>query len=211
MGPCTAITVKAKDKVMNFEPGQFAFIGFEKKGFREKHPFTIASTKGKTIRFVIKNLGDFTSKLSELTVGTITEIEGPYGMSTLSELTSESQIWVAGGIGVTPFLAYAQELKRNPTTQKITMYYSVKEDSELVLKEEFEQLAQVMDSFTFVPFVSNKQGRLTLDIIEKNVPILTSTQLAVCGPLPLMQAIKEQALGKGMSINNIKMEEFALK
>lgn len=98
------------------QPGQFAFVRFDDG--EGAHPFTIASAdKGyNTITFQIKALGDYTSTLTQrLHAGQTVQVEGPYGRFELGRRnTKVHQIWVAGGIGVTPFLAWLEALQARP-------------------------------------------------------------------------------------------------
>jgi predicted ferric reductase len=96
--------------------GQFAFVTFDRgEGY---HPFTIASADStgrsdNTIVFAIKALGDYTRRLPQrLVVGGPVQVEGPYGRFQLSRANPRArQIWVAGGIGITPFLAWLESLQ----------------------------------------------------------------------------------------------------
>lgn len=97
-------------------PGQFAFVTFDRS--EGPHPFTIASSDhgDQTISFQIKALGDYTRRLAErLQAGQAVTVEGPYGRFDIARRNSRAQqIWVAGGIGVTPFLAWLESLQNNP-------------------------------------------------------------------------------------------------
>jgi predicted ferric reductase len=96
--------------------GQFAFVTFD--GKEGAHPFTIASADrgDRTVDFQIKALGDYTQGLAQrLQVGQSVRVEGPYGRFDLARRNPQAQqIWVAGGIGVTPFLAWLEHLQANP-------------------------------------------------------------------------------------------------
>ncbi|MBK6295079.1 MAG: ferric reductase-like transmembrane domain-containing protein [Rhodoferax sp.] len=97
-------------------PGQFAFVTFDDK--EGAHPFTIASADqgDRTISFQIKALGDYTRKLGErVQAGQPVRVEGPYGRFDLARCNRRArQIWIAGGIGVTPFLAWLESLQGKP-------------------------------------------------------------------------------------------------
>ena len=93
--------------------GQFAFVRFD--AAEGAHPFTIASAPnalgtgadgGQLLRFVIKPLGDYTRTLrQQLHAGQRVNIEGPYGRFDGAGSSQRQQVWVAGGVGITPFLA----------------------------------------------------------------------------------------------------------
>jgi len=97
-------------------PGQFAFITFDAQ--EGAHPFTIASAdRGDgTVDFQIKALGDYTRGLADrLQPGQAVKVEGPYGRFHIARLNRRArQVWIAGGIGVTPFLAWLESLQARP-------------------------------------------------------------------------------------------------
>lgn len=103
-GDTIDITLRS-EKPLHYRSGQFAFVCFGNNP--EQHPYTIASSPVNPLklRFVIKALGDETRHLVEtLSIGVRAEVEGPYGCFDF-ECGLERQIWVAGGIGITPFLS----------------------------------------------------------------------------------------------------------
>jgi predicted ferric reductase len=82
------------------------------------HPFTIASADrgDHMVSFQIKALGDYTGALAQrLRAGQTVRVEGPYGRFELERRNPKArQIWIAGGIGVTPFLAWLESLQTKP-------------------------------------------------------------------------------------------------
>ncbi|XNM47379.1 FAD-binding oxidoreductase [Escherichia coli] len=87
---------------MDYSPGQFAFLTFAHS--KESHPFTIASyaIEKNTLRFAIKNLGDYTSTLaSSIKIGQSALVEGPWGKFDFT-LPCSRQVWIAGGSALPP-------------------------------------------------------------------------------------------------------------
>lgn len=113
------------------EAGQFAFVTFDRR--EGAHPYTIASApRGDgTVRFDIKALGDYTARLPDtLRVGQAVTVEGPYGCFQPEAASSdaEPQIWVAGGIGITPFLAWLDRLQADPArAPRAWLHYCVRD------------------------------------------------------------------------------------
>ena len=93
------------------KPGQFAFATSNLT--EGAHPYTIASgwnEKTPRITFITKELGDHTSRLrAKLQVGQDLKIEGPYGCFTFDDARVR-QIWIGGGIGITPFVAQMKHI-----------------------------------------------------------------------------------------------------
>ncbi len=123
--------------------GQFLFVKFEgEKGLDESHPFTISSAPSDDmLRLTIKSSGDFTRHLfANLKVGTSAVVEGAYGMFNY-KTGGEKQIWVAGGIGVTPFLSFLRDLK-DDLSHHVDFYYTVRHKEETVFVDEIEGIVK---------------------------------------------------------------------
>lgn len=107
------IRLEPVGRAMSFLPGQFVFVSFRADAVgREPHPFSIASSpRASTLDFVVKALGDHTAALMTLPPGAFADIEGPYGAFSYLNVPNVRQIWIAGGIGVTPFLSMARSLE----------------------------------------------------------------------------------------------------
>lgn len=112
----TEVVCRLDEHWRGHRAGQFAFVTFDRT--EGAHPFTIASADqgDRTVSFQIKALGDYTGGLAEhLRVGQPVRVEGPYGLFELDRRDrSARQVWVAGGIGVTPFLAWLEALRADP-------------------------------------------------------------------------------------------------
>ena len=124
----TEIHIKLDDSWNGHAAGQFAFVTFDRQ--EGKHPFTIASAwdpETRSIMFITKALGDYTDFLPEkLEVGGDVTVEGPYGRFTFDD-TKERQIWIGGGIGITPFIARMKQLAMTQGDKTIDLIHSVTE------------------------------------------------------------------------------------
>jgi predicted ferric reductase len=97
------------------KPGQFVSLSIansQNKLKKEFHPFSISGVyKNNVVRLSVKSNGDFTQTLSKLAVGDEIKLQGPYGRFGDKLFTSSrDMVWVAGGIGVAPFLFLAEYL-----------------------------------------------------------------------------------------------------
>lgn len=109
--------------------GQFLFADFGQRG-EGAHPFTIASAwnaQDGTVTLAIKALGDFTAELPRsLQTGQRVVLEGPYGSFDFAAKDGNDgapQVWVAGGIGITPFLAKLNERASQPSPAPATDFF----------------------------------------------------------------------------------------
>jgi predicted ferric reductase len=214
-GNVAQINMRPLGRPMMYKSGQFVFIRFlhahELGISQEWHPFSISSGQhDDTLSLSIKGLGDFTNKLSSLTVGTQAEVEGAYGKFTYSNYRNLNQIWVAGGIGVTPFISMARSLP--PTGFRIDLYYSVKTVSEVIDWQSLVDVASLTKGyFRVIPYIGDQQpGHLTADFIEKTSGGVTGKEIFICGPPGMMSALRSQFRHKQIPNTSIHTEEFAM-
>jgi predicted ferric reductase len=176
----------------------------------ESHPFTISSAPHEDVlRLTIKACGDFTRHLfSHLQPGTEAIVEGAYGMFDYKR-GGAKQIWIAGGIGVTPFLAFIRDLKTSALDRDVDFYYTVRHREEAVFVEEIEEAARQNPRLKARVRFSSVDGSLTVDEIIRNAGgSLQGYDVYMCGPLPMVQAFEKKFLEAGVPASNIHFEEF---
>lgn len=214
-GNTVAVEMLPLEKHIDFKPGQFVFARFlwsNGEGVtKEAHPFSIASAPGEhTLRLYMKALGDYTISLKHLKPGTIAEIEGAFGRFSYTRFGDTPQIWVAGGIGITPFLSMARSLQ--PDSPPIHLFYSVVKREEMVdLAALSEFLPQHYPQFVFHPYIAEeKKDFLSVRYIADEVGDLSGKEIFICGPPPMMKSLKAQFKSQGVSAIRIHSEEFAM-
>lgn len=201
------IILKPLDKKLVFQAGQFAFFNFLNQSLKsESHPFSFTSRPDEeNLKIVVKALGDYTIDLPErLKNGDKVEIEGPFGCFGV---TGQRQIWVAGGIGITPFLSMAKNLSSD---RQIDLYWSLKNSTEIFLQDDLQLLAQQNSNFNFLPVFSDTEGFLTAEKIKNRSGYLSGKDIFLCGPPAMMKVLKKQFMDLGIAKNNIYSEEFSL-
>src|SRR5207248_3052991 len=97
---------------LDAKPGQFFLWRFLSRRGRwwEAHPFSLSEAPdGRSFRITVKALGDFTSRIGEIAPGTRVVAEGPFGTFTEQAPRRKKVALFAGGIGITPVRALAEE------------------------------------------------------------------------------------------------------
>lgn len=189
--------------IIDYAAGQFIFVGFKsQKVTDEVHPFSIASANTSDIVIISKVEGDYTKKLMDLENGSEALVEGAFGRFSYHFYPNPRQIWVAGGIGITPFIGMAEGLK-NDKNYKVDLYYC--------LKDVTEKLGIPVTSVNIKTFYSKTMGHLTANYIKENSPDFEKADFFVCGPPILMKTIREQLVKLGIRNSKIHTEEFAFE
>ncbi|MDZ8118889.1 ferredoxin reductase family protein [Pontiella agarivorans] len=186
------------DKWAGHHEGQFAFLKFEKK--EPHHPFTISSAwdkNTKLISFTIKALGDYTNALADrLSVGDSVVLEGAYGNFTFNH-NQESQIWIAGGVGLTPFLARLERLGQQMDTPEIDFFYTT-EKLDSSLKNKLKQLSAAANVKLHL-FETCKSPRISGEHIRNTVSNWKSKSVWFCGPSKMGASLKKDLKGCGFN------------
>jgi predicted ferric reductase len=114
-----------------WQPGQFGYFRFfdpHRSGVsRERHPFTLLTrpTAGQMV-LLIKAVGDDTCKLQDVAPGTPGDAQGPYGSFLPAARRLTPQVWLAGGLGVIPFMGVLEALKGIQERPPITLLLFVR-------------------------------------------------------------------------------------
>ena len=206
MHEITEITLAPEKEELKFKPGQFLFIKF--KTMSEQHPFSISSSPSeKELKISVKNLGDYTSQIKNLTAGTKAEIHGPFGKFLPGDF--KEQIWVAGGIGIAPFLGVARGIKNFPEV-KATLFYTTTNKKEAVYLDELGKISKSHANLKVIPWFTEEKGRITLEAIRKLASI-ENKEIFLCGPVSMMRSLRLQLVSNGISKHKIYSEEFNLQ
>lgn len=201
-------------QTMSYKPGQFVFVRFRHGGegvSQEWHPFSISSGPGDNgLQLSIKGLGDYTNKLGVLKPGAIADIEGAYGRFSYTNYKNRDQVWIGGGIGITPFLSMIKDLPEDGC--HVDLYYAVKTESELIdWPLLYGTAMQKPKTLRIIPYVGDKQpGHLDVSFIEKTSGSLKGKDFYICGPPPMMKGLRTQLRSKGVPGTSIHSEEFAM-
>lgn len=203
------ITGAALGNDIEFKPGQFAFLKtLDKDNKFLSHPFTISQAPKKgEIQFTIKALGDDTKALIDnLKVGSEFSVSGPHGKFDY-RAGAKNQIWIAGGIGVTPFRSFAQSnIDKNFS---IDFFYAYNNEAEGAYTDELEALSK--DNLRIHLFNSKEKGFLSAEEISNFVNIKDGIDVYFCGPKPMRENLKKQFKDSKFRILNFNYEHFQFK
>jgi predicted ferric reductase len=207
----TEVTMRPKkNPIAKQRAGQFLFVRFPSdKTLNESHPFTISSAPHEDVlRVTIKASGDFTRALfSNLKAGMDAIVEGAHGLFDY-KTGGQKQIWIAGGIGLTPFLSFVRDMNGN-LNQDINFYYTVRHPEEALFVDEIEAAAKKNPHLKAHIRFSSRDGSLTVDDIVKNMGgNVIAHDIYMCGPLPMVQAFEKKFLELGVPAKNMHYEEF---
>lgn len=183
-----------KPEGYEFEAGQATEVSIDKDGWRdEKRPFTFTSlVSDDDLEFVIKIYPDHdgvTDQIGKLEVGDRLIIDDPWGTI---QYNGEG-VFLAGGAGVTPFIAIFRDLANKGKLGSNTLVFSNKTEKDIILKEEFEEIL----GDQFINVITDEEpegdhifldGFIDKEFLENQIDDFDQP-FYVCGPGPFNEAI----------------------
>lgn len=197
-----------------FEAGQYANLTLLKRGMWYTHPFSFsANYSGKTIRFSIKGLGDYTKQIKDIAPGTPVVVDGPLGLFVESRAERDKFLFIAGGIGITPLRAMIESLALKK--KDVVLLAGSRTVNDIAFKNEFELIKQQANGTLTIhhilgtPTEGYESGFIDKEKIVRLVPDFYTREVFLCGPPPMMKLMVEHLKGLGFDESHIHYEKFS--
>ena len=200
-GDTTTLTLRSDGhEGFDFLPGQYAWFAIGRSPFAlTKHPFSFSSSSEAegTVQVSIKSLGDFTSTVSDLEVGTKVYIDGPHGVFSPDLYEGPGFGLIAGGVGITPTMSILRTLADRDDRRPVVAFVANGSWDDATFREELE-LHGERESVTIVHTVNEtpegwtgETGRIDAEMLRRHLPQRYQRwQYFICGPDPMMDAME---------------------
>jgi predicted ferric reductase len=198
------------------EAGQFMFWRFlDRERWSQAHPFSLSMAPGGgQLRLTVKRIGDFSGRVSAIRPGTPVLVEGPFGGFTGRAATRPRVLLLAGGIGITPLRALAEEMSTEG--RDVCLVYRCRREQDVVFRDELQRLAA--RSNVRVEYVlSERQGRrgggpgpLAPAALRRLVPDVVERDVFVCGPAAMTRLVVDSLHRLGVPSSQVHTEAFRL-
>lgn len=199
-----------------FEPGQATELSIDHPQFlNEKRPFTFTSLNDdKVLEFVIKkyavddypNHHGFTEKLDQLKPGADLLLRQPWGTINYEG----PGVFIAGGAGITPFIAILRMLQQRNQIADQTLIFSNKKSRDVILEKEFRHMFSDQGKL-FLTLTREKKpdlyefGRINQDFLTNKIDDF-SQKFYVCGPPSMVKSIRQTLKELGADSQEIVFE-----
>lgn len=209
----------------NFLPGQFVTVTVAPKGVPVKRSYTIASspTKRDYCEITVKHeeRGTVSHYLNtQVHEAELLQLVGPSGRFTFTGEESGSVVLIAGGVGVTPMMSVIRYLTDRSWKNDIFFFFGCKSEKDIIYREEIEYLEKrypnlhvsiILGEAKDVSKEKYLTGNITKELLLERVPEIASRRVHICGPPPMMDAIKRMLAELEVPEENVKTEIFAGK
>ncbi len=197
--------------------GQFFLWRFLARGlWWEAHPFSLsAAPDGRSLRVSVKALGDFTGRVGAIAPGTRVVAEGPFGVFTDAARRRDKVVLIAGGVGITPIRALAEEMARaDGDPGGLALVYRALSDDDIVFRDELDRLARERGIALYYALGDHNDPAgarlLSSEHLRALIPDIAARKVYVCGPPAMMRAVERNARRVGVPPRHIHTERFAL-
>ncbi len=208
--------------IFSYQPGQFTFISIQNgQVSKHPHPYTIASSPSNPdeIEFVIKDTSEYTNQLQNVLAGDEVYVDKPFGIFSLQNHPEEQAlVFIAGGIGITPFLSMLRWLKDNQPQRRVILLWGCRYKDDLIKQDEFSEFEQAMPNFEWRLVLSDdptfdgetgffdteKLARLAVSKVD-----LRTTGFYVCAPPAMMDIVGQSLQELGVAKRQTHYEKFS--
>jgi predicted ferric reductase len=206
---------------MRFEPGQFAWLTAYKSPFAaHEHPFSFSSSSERhdRLEFGIKELGDFTSTIKDLAIGTQVYIDGPYGaFSPDRHVDDDALVLIAGGVGISPIMSILRSMADRGDRRPAVLLYGSFSLDWATFREDLDALQERLN-LRLVHVLERppeawegERGYVTRDMLARYLPPEgTRYCVYLCGPTPMLNAVERALASLGVPRSRIILERFDL-
>jgi predicted ferric reductase len=213
----TSIYVGGRDlDQLRTEAGQFMFWRFlDRDRWWQAHPFSLSMAPGgRELRLTVKRIGDFSGAAATIRPGTPVLVEGPFGGFTRRVAARRQVLLLAGGIGITPLRALAEEMAAEG--RDVCLVHRCRREQDMVFRDELQRLA-ARPNVRVEYVLSDRRGRrggrqdpLAPAGLRRLVPDVAERDVFVCGPAAMTRLAVESLRRLGVPPDQMHTEAFRL-
>ncbi len=182
--------------------------------------FSLASAPYQDDLVVATRMRDtaFKRVLKKAPLGTPLEYDGPMGSFTLHKNASRLAVFLAGGIGITPFLSIIRQAAKDRSPHQLYLFYSNRRPENAAFLEELSRLPQAYPNLHFIPSMSEmakskrpwdgETGFIDREMLVRHLPQLQGPVYYIAGPPAMVGAMRKMLVAAGVDEDDVRTEEF---
>jgi ferredoxin-NADP reductase len=183
--------------------------------------FSIASPAFEDRLIVATRMRDsaFKRVLKGTPLGTTVKIDGPSGSLTLHKNASKAAVFLAGGIGITPFLSILRQAAQDKLPHQLYLFYSNRRPEDAPFLDTLSELPKINPNFRFVPTMTEmgrshlqwtgETGFIDSRMLAKTLPSLQGPIYYIAGPPAMVAAMRQMLITAEADEDDIRTEEFS--
>jgi ferredoxin-NADP reductase len=207
-----------------FKPGQAVDVvlleapGTDPQSAR--HTFSIVSAPFENELVVATRMRDtaFKRALGALPIGAGIAIEGPFGSLTLHNDRTRPAVFIAGGIGITPFKSIVEQAANDQLQQRLVLLYANRRPEDAAYLVELQELEQHNSHFRLIATMTSMSGssqpwtealgQIDAALVKRATAELVKPIYYLAGPPGMVEAMRQTLNNAGVNDDDIRSEEF---
>ena len=202
-------------------PGQFLTVTVSLEGRPVKRSYSISSSPTERDYCEITVKREEHGAVSRFLHDRVHEddtllITAPSGRFTFTGEESTSVVLIGGGVGVTPMMSAVRYLTKRSWLHDIYFVFAARGKADIIFREELEYLRRRYPNLHVIivleevdaPAEEYIKGRITREVLETRIPDLPTRRVHICGPPPMMNAVKAILAEMGVPAEQIRTEIF---
>lgn len=214
-----------KPEGFEFKPGQAMEVKLENPPETDaegnSRAFSIASAPHEPYVMFATRMRDTAMKnsLKKIPLGTELQVDGPWGDLKLDTRATRPGVFLAGGIGITPFRSIVLDAAKNKLPHRLWLFYSNRRPEDAAFLEELERAEKENPNFKMIATMTEmekssrpwrgKTGFLDKKMLTEAIGDLSAPIYYIAGPGAMLNAMKKMLLEAGMNEDDVRAEEFA--
>jgi ferredoxin-NADP reductase len=214
-----------KPSQFDFKPGQSADVTLfnppETDAEGDTRTFSIASSPFENHLLFATRMRDtaFKRSLKKMPLGTEVKIESPMGSFTLHKNSAKPAVFMAGGIGITPFLSMVRQADHDRLRHKLHLFCSNRRPEDTPFLDTFRMLEKSSQNFELVCTITGmlqsksewkgETGLITQEMLSRHLSNLQGPIYYVAGPPAMVGAMRQMLVGAHVDEDDIRTEDFA--
>jgi ferredoxin-NADP reductase len=214
----------AKPADFRFEAGHSVSVSLidppETDGKGNAHTFSIVSAPYETELVIATRMRDtaFKRVLKSMPAGGRVSLRGPAGKFTLDGADARPAVFLAGGIGITPFVSMSRQAAHDRLARELWLFYSNHRPEDAAFLDELAALPRRNPRYRFVGTMvemakssrpwSGETGFLDRAMLERHLKDLSASVYYTAGPPGLVEAMRKMLADAGVEDEAIRADEF---
>lgn len=200
------------EQPLSWQAGQYMHYLFphqseDERGHERWFTNSAAPFEGKVVistRIAADHGSSFKAALLSLKPGDQIESDGPKG-SFIVEDPRRNYIWIAGGIGITPYHSILAQANHDGQKLKVDLLYANR-DQDIPFKNELDQFAATNPDLK-IEYITEPQ-RIDLALIKERIAVSDNPLVYISGPKPMVLDFQQQLIDSGFAQENIRIDGF---
>jgi len=214
----------AKPAGFKFEAGQSMNVSLidppETDGKGNSRSFSLVSALYETELVIATRMRDtaFKRVLKSMPAGGRVSLRGPAGKFTLDGADARPAVFLAGGVGITPFVSMSRQAAHDRLARDIWLFYSNRRPEDAAFLDELAALPRRNPRYRFVGTMvemakssrpwTGETGFLDRAMLERHLKDLSASVYYTAGPPGLVEAMQKMLADAGVDDEAIRTDEF---